>query len=111
MRTKYGNVPTTYDGINYHSKLEAAYAAQLDALKKCAVAKYRVARWRRQVPIKLEIHGQLWSTYIVDFVVEYADGRIEFHETKGLLTPEAKLKMKAFRILYPEHTLKVITKV
>jgi hypothetical protein len=108
---KYGISPReerTLNGQLYDSKLEMRYAAKLEMLKQAIVWKDRVTDIKRQVGIPLEVNGNLISTYRADFVVTYADGRVEIHETKGLETPEWKIKEKLFRALFPNQTLRVI---
>jgi hypothetical protein len=109
-RSKFGAIKTCYDGATYASKLEAAHAQRLDLLKKSAANGNRVKSWKRQVPIRLVVNGSVICTYIVDFVVAYEDGREELHEVKGVWTPEAKLKVKLFRALFPDRRLVVVMK-
>jgi len=54
----------------------------------------RVESWERQVRFPLIVNDRKICTYIVDFMVRYADGRKELVEVKGHWTPEAKLKRK-----------------
>jgi len=103
-RTKYGNIPRTYNGHEYHSRKEAAAAQNFDLLIKAG----KLASWRRQVPVKLEVNGNLVTTYIVDFVLVFPDGREEWVEVKGFETPEWKIKEKLFRALFPDRRYTVI---
>ena len=107
---KYGVAPKelrTYNGVIYHSKMEADYAKQLDLLMH-AQGPGRVVRWYRQVAVALAINGHHICNYVVDFYVETADGRREYHEVKGATTPEARIKMRMFEVLYPEKKLLVV---
>lgn len=104
---KYGAKRTLYNGRAYHSKAEADYAAKLDLLRTAKVND-RVVEWRPQVAIPLTVNGQLVCTYICDFAVTYADGRVEHHEVKGAETVAWKLKRRLFEALYPDRVLKVI---
>lgn len=97
----------TYQGTEYHSRMEARYAAALD-MRMRSVGPYQIKGWRRQVPVKLEVNGCLISTYIVDFVVEHMDGHLEWCEVKGFETPEWKIKEKLFRALFPDRKFTII---
>lgn len=109
-RTKFGNTPHLYNGVRYDSRMEAAYAAELDLLMR-VVGPYKVASWERQIPVKLEVNGVLVCTYIVDFLVHWADARDEWVEVKGFETPEWKIKEKLFRALYPHRSFRVVRSV
>ena len=90
-RSKYGNKITTYNGVKYHSKLEAKHAAELDVLLKAK----KIKGWTRQVRVPLNCYSVTVCVYIVDFVVTHKNF-IEYIETKGVWTPVAKLKYKIF---------------
>lgn len=106
-RPKFGNIPRTYNGREYHSQKEARYAAELD-LRCKAIGPHRINRWLPQVPVKLEVNGKLVTTYIVDFLVEHMDGRWEYVEVKGFETPEWRIKEKLFRALFPDRQLTIV---
>lgn len=99
LTAKYFNKLTVYDGITYHSKREAEYAQQLDAMCH-AQGRDRVDRWERQIRFPIFVNSQKICDYIVDFLVYYADGRRELVEVKGFWTNEAKLKVKLFQATY-----------
>lgn len=105
---KYKNVSSFYDGYNYSSKLEADYARMLDTLKKAKDKTQRVVSWKRQVRVPLEVNGIKVTTYVIDFVVQYADGREEWVETKGMETYAWQIKRNLFQALYPDRIYKVI---
>lgn len=114
QRNKYGvamdalsRKTRTHNGVEYHSKLEARYAAMLD-LRLKEIGPFRIKSWARQVPIKLEVNGKLICTYIVDFVVEHPDGHLEWIEVKGFDTDVWKLKQKLFHALFPDRKLTVV---
>lgn len=109
-RNKYGvsrdPLSRTYNGEEYHSRLEARYAEALD-LRMKAVGPYQIKSWRRQVPIKLIVNGMLVSTYIMDFVVTHMDGREEWVEVKGFDTDVWKIKFKLLKALFPDQKVTV----
>lgn len=65
-----------------------------------ARGKEKVESWERQVRHKIFVNEILVCTYIVDFVVRYADGRKELVEIKGYWTDVARLKLKLFRATF-----------
>ena len=107
-RRKFGNTPKQYKGSIYHSTLEANYAAYLDMMKKAVNPRDRVIKWDRQVKVSLDVNGVHITNWFCDFRVWFADGRSEYHEVKGLESPEYKLKAKLFSALYPKETLVII---
>ena len=107
-RNKYGARTCSYGGSIYHSRREAAFAMELDALKAARSKKERVSEWKRQVKVSLDVNGKHVCNYYVDFKVTYADGREEWIEVKGFTTPEFKLKERLFRAIYPERELRVV---
>jgi hypothetical protein len=96
---KYHNIKTEYKGDTYDSKKEADYAVLLDTMKR-AKGVDRVLSWERQVPYKIKIDKILICTYYCDFVVKYADGRIEHIDVKGVKTDVYKIKKKLVKALH-----------
>jgi hypothetical protein len=102
-RSKYGVSivsERTYKGKIYMSKLEMQYAKHLDLLHK-ATGKDRVVFVTEQLPFPCVVNGKKICTYILDFKVEYADGRVDYVDVKGILTPMFRLKRKLVESLYP----------
>ena len=91
-RSKYGNVKTKYDGKVFDSKLEAACAAQLDALMKQGF----VRSWAGQV--RYDLGAKI--VYVADFVVDYAEGSRRVIDAKGLSLPIFRLKRRLFESLH-----------
>ena len=98
-RSKYGVAAkkdrTHKDGTVYMSKLEMNYRKHLDLLKKATNPKNKVVSYSEQVPMEVYINGFKIFKYLLDFKVEYADGRIEYVDVKGILTSIYRLKKKA----------------
>jgi len=89
--TKYGNQTSTYNGILYHSKFEANYAAELDLLLQAG----EITKWERQVKIDLKgENGSHITNYFIDFVVYHRSGITEYVECKGFETEVWRLKWK-----------------
>lgn len=91
----------TLAGVTYMSKLEMQYRAHLNLLKKARLIEERVVSIEEQVPYKIEINGKLICHYLLDFKVEYGDGRIEYVDCKGILTDTYRLKKKMVEATYP----------
>lgn len=105
-RSKYGNIKTEYNGNKYDSKAEALYAKQLDYRKLSG----EVISWERQVPVRLEVNGQLVCKYIADFKVLLSTGKFQWVDVKGVETDVFKLKHKLMKALYPEIELLIVGK-
>jgi uncharacterized protein YlaN (UPF0358 family) len=101
-RTKYGVSivsERTHKGKVYMSKLEMQYAKHLGLLQK-AKGKDKVVFVSEQVPFPCVVNGKKICTYLLDFKVEYADGRIEYVDVKGMKTAIYNLKKKLVEALY-----------
>lgn len=118
-KSKYGNIKTEYNGTVFMSKKESKYAEQLDFLKKASKDHERVVSYEMQVPFVLQdafvdSMGQKHAkiTYVSDFVVTYADGRVEVHDVKpstGFTTNIFKLKKKMLLYRHRNIIFKEIT--
>jgi len=110
--SKFNNKTSFYDGFYYQSVFEASHAAELDMLKKASLPKEKVVEWKRQYKVPLIVNGFFIANYYIDFWVEYADGHIELHETKGCETEVWRLKVKLLEATYlkdhPNETYRVI---
>lgn len=93
---KFHAKSTEYNGHVYHSKLEAAYAQELDLRVKAKDIK----SWDRQVKLDLKVNGVHITNYYIDFVLHNNDGSREFVECKGLPTSEWKLKWALLEALF-----------
>ncbi|MFA4917010.1 MAG: DUF1064 domain-containing protein [Syntrophales bacterium] len=99
----------TYNGITYDSKKEMQKAQELDLLVKAGEIDF----WLRQVVFPLP-GGITYRADFVTFVSVFYDEaesphwNIEVIEVKGMWTDTAKLKMKLFKVTYPNLTLEVV---
>jgi hypothetical protein len=82
-KNKYKAIKSEYNGQVFHSKKEKNYAVRLDLLKKSSKESERVLDYKTQVPFKVEVKEKKICTYILDFVVNYVDGRTEYVDVKG----------------------------
>lgn len=101
---KFNAKRTVYAGVTYDSKKEARYAAQLDMQRKAEDPRIRVVGVARQVRYKIVVNGTLIGTYVLDFLVRYADNHKEHIDVKGLRTGAAyelfRLKKKLVETIY-----------
>ncbi len=105
--SKYRAVSIVHDGIQYHSKKEASFAAELNLRLKA----HDIAGWQRQIKIPLDVNGYHIADYFIDFVIEHNDRTREYIEIKGMELPVWRLKWKLFEALYgkePNTKLTVI---
>ncbi len=101
-KNKFNASKTKVGCVTCDSKLEANYYRQLEMLQKAG----DVLFFLFQCPFRLD--GGV--KYIVDFVVFYKDGRVEFVDTKGRDTPISILKRKQVEDKYPVE-IKIVRKV
>lgn len=92
-KSKYKNVSTVVDGIRFDSKAEATYYGYLKNLNEFG----QVTHFLRQVPFDLP--GGV--KYKLDFLVFYADGKVDYVDVKGAFTDIFILKKKQVEDLYP----------
>jgi hypothetical protein len=88
-----GVAERTFQGRTYASKAECRYAQELELLRLSGA----IRSWDPQFPIPLEVNGLLVCKIVIDFRVQWKDGRTSLVEVKGHETPEYKLKRKLFR--------------
>lgn len=100
--SKYKNQITEVDGIKFHSKAEANYYSDLKRMMNAQIPSDKVEKFECQVPYVVcpeqkDVEGKVVEKqvlYVADFVVDYADGRREVVDVKGMITPLYELKRK-----------------
>ena len=98
-RNKYKAKKASFNGRVYDSGLEADHAANLDFLLKAGI----VTDIKPQYKISLDINGVHIANYFIDFMVEFKDGRVEYHEVKGFETDLWRLKWRLTKAIYPDY--------
>ena len=68
-----------YAGVFYDSLAEMKYAMNLDFLKDCG----QVEKWEYHTVYELEVDGENFGSYELDFKVFYSDGTIKYIDVKG----------------------------
>ena len=101
---KYNAKTTTYNGRNYHSRLEAGYAMELDWMLKAKIIK----EWIPQFKLDLRINDYHIANYYVDFKVILPDKKVEYHEAKGYETEVWKMKWKMAMAIYGKEKFVLI---
>lgn len=95
---KFNAKRTEYNGRWYHSKGEAAYAEELDWMKKSG----DIQDWKPQHKIELKVNGHFICNYYVDFKVTGNHGEIQYHEYKGAVTQDWQIKWELFHAIKEE---------
>jgi hypothetical protein len=90
--------------IFFRSAWEANYARYLNYL----IATDWIVRWEFEpqifrFPVKRGNRG-----YLPDFRVWFPDGSYEWHEVKGYMDSDSKIKLRRFALHFPEESLKLV---
>lgn len=113
---KYHNTKTVADGIKFDSKLEAERYAQLKILERAGVIRDLELQPEYELIPSFKKNGKTWrkTVYKADFRYILCDGDITIIEdVKGstaVITDVFRLKQKLFEYLYPELTIKIVTR-
>lgn len=104
--TKYGNVPTTIDGIRFDSRKEAQDYVTLKLLEQSGQIRDLVLQPRFTLQTG---GGDMRSIeYVADFMwLDTHTGKMFVRDSKGHQTDVFKLKAKMFRRLYPQYVYEV----
>ena len=94
----------TYAGRVYHSKSEAKYAFELDALKAAG----RIKDWTPQVAREIVVEGVKICKVVIDFEVIPIAGKPWYIEVKGVESEVYKLKRKLLRACFPDLDYRVV---
>lgn len=88
-KNKYGNTPTTVDGVRFASLREARRYGELKVMERCGL----ISGLELQPPFDLAVNGVHVCRYVADFAyVEKGERVVE--DAKGMPTPEYRLKRK-----------------
>lgn len=120
-QNKFKNKTTVFGNRQYHSKLEASVAADLELAKKASRKEERVVEVTPQYPIDIYLDSNILTLkktqnklfrYYIDFKVAYADGREEYVEAKGYPTDIWRFKWKiteqVFNKELPDAILRIV---
>jgi len=115
FRAKYGAKKTTVDGITFDSKLEAERFQQLRLLEKAGEITGLVLQPEFQI-LQGWVHPETGEKtksrfYIGDFrYIDNATNKMVVEDTKGMETPEFRLKWDLVRSQYPQYEFRKITR-
>lgn len=106
-KNKFNAQRTTQNGRVYDSAKEAAHARDLELLKYAG----EVVAIEEQVPFPCVVNDVPVCTYVADFRITYADGRVEVHDVKGYKKGAAyaqfRLKKKLVLAVHGVHIIEV----
>ena len=97
---KYNAKKTEYNGRVFDSKKEADFAKRLAWLRHAKKENERVTMVEYQVPLTIKVNQVHICRYICDFVIKYADKRVEYVDVKGYRTAIYKLKKRLVEAQY-----------
>lgn len=101
--TKFGARKVTLDGIDFASQAEANRYSQLKLLERARDIKALAVHPK----FPLHVNGVLIGVYTADFLY-YEGGRQIVEDVKGVITPEASLRMRVFMAIYHKHELRIV---
>ena len=113
---KYHNTKVAVDGIKFDSKLEAKRYGQLKLMERAGVIRDLELQPEYELIPSFKKNGRTWrrTVYKADFrYILCEDDRIIIEDVKGstaVITDVFRLKQKLFEYLYPELSIKIITK-
>jgi hypothetical protein len=85
-------------GHSHPSMLEGQYCNQLQMLQKAN----EIQSFDYNKRYELRVNGKLIGHHKPDFTVTTNDGKIEIHETKGMITTDFMLRKNLFEAIYPD---------
>jgi len=98
-KSKYGNVKTEVEGIEFSSSKEAKRYKDLRLLENAGV----IQKLKRQVRFSLEVNGVHICDYICDFT--YQQKGFVCEDAKGYRTKDYKMKA---RLMLAIHQIKIL---
>ena len=109
---KYGNRKTKAGGVMFDSWAEAKFYLKLLDEERKGIVKEIELQPRFELQPKFEKNGVKHRaiTYLADFKVTYANGKVRIIDVKGKRTEVFNIKHKMFEYKYPELEL-IIVKV
>lgn len=110
-RLKYGNTKSVSPtGEKYDSTKELKQHQALNLARNAADPAQRVVEIRRQVPFLLieKQEGERAIQYFADFVVRYADGRVEVQDTKSPPTRAISTYVMKRKMMLRFHGIRIV---
>ena len=109
-KSKYNNIKTVVDNIEFDSRKEADFYCQLKLLKRAGEIRDFGLQPRYELQPTFKKDGTTYRsiTYVADFVVVNNDGTTDVIDIKGVETQVFKIKQKLFEYKYPDKKLKIV---
>ena len=101
--SKFGARKVTVGGIEFASQAEANRFNQLKLLERAREIKALGVH----PSYPLVVNGVTIGKYTADFCY-FEGGRQITEDVKGVVTPEASLRMRVFMALHPSHELRIV---
>lgn len=102
VRNKFRNIPTEVDGIRFASKREAKRWSELLIMQRAGY----LTDLQRQVRFPLDVNGIPICHYVADFTFQ-RNGQLVVEDSKGVRTPEFKLKAKLMKACHQIEVVEV----
>lgn len=109
-KNKFGNRRgLVCNGEKYDSGKELKHHQMLELARQARDPSERVVRIRRQVPFDLleKQEGEREIRYFADFVVDYAEGHSEVHDTKSPPTRADKAYVMKRKMMLKFHGIRI----
>jgi hypothetical protein len=109
-KNKFGNRRgLVCDGEKYDSGKELKHHQMLELARNATDDRERVIRIQRQVPFMLleKQDGEREIRYFADFVVDYADGHSEVHDTKSPPTRKDKAYVMKRKMMLSRYNIRI----
>ena len=101
--SKFHARKVTIDGIDFASQAEGNRYGHLKLLERAREIKALGVHPR----YPLKVNGVVIGVYTADFAY-FEGGRQIVEDVKGMVTPEASLRMRVFMALHPTHELRIV---
>lgn len=100
QRSKYNSVRVRWNDMWFDSIYEMNAAKKLESMRRAKAMRDRVVAIEYQVKFPIVMNKAKICDYIADFVVEFADGRIDVIDAKGVRTSVYRLKQKMMKAVH-----------
>lgn len=108
-KRKYRNEPVFFDGRRFDSRLELAHYQMLQLARQARDPEARVVDIALQQRFELIARqsGERAVHYVADFVVDYADGHREVHDTKSAITRSNPTYVLKRKLMLAVHGIRI----
>lgn len=107
-RSKFGNIPTTVNGVKLDSKAEARRYQELLLLQKAGAISGLMVHPEFILQPEFTIRGKKYRPIIYEGDFEYTERSVVVEDVKAIQTAEFKLKAKMFRYHFPHIDFRIV---